>query len=143
VSGEAPRPRPHLWPRPHLRRRARLWQRPSWMDEGSDPDYRWSLANERTFLAWFRTALALIAAAVAVVQLVPTFTVPGGRTVLGAALAAAGAGLPVFAYRRWAAVEQAMRRRQSLPYTVALVLAAAVLAAVGLIVLVLVLAAHR
>lgn len=125
------------------RRRRHFWQRPSWMDDGNDPDYRWSLANERTFLAWFRTALALLAAAVAVVQLVPTFSIPGGRTVLGSALAVAGGGIPVFAYRRWAAVERSMRRRESLPYTIALVLAATMLAAVGLAILVLTLAAHR
>ena len=37
-------------------------QRPHWRDHGSDPDYRYSLANERTFLAWIRSALALLAA---------------------------------------------------------------------------------
>ncbi len=36
-----------------------------------EPDYRFTLANERTFLAWQRTALGLLAAAVAVVQFVP------------------------------------------------------------------------
>ena len=41
-----------------------------------EPDYRFTLANERTFLAWIRTALALIAGGVAVVQLVPAFGVP-------------------------------------------------------------------
>ena len=46
--------------------------RPGWcpVAEG-EPDYRFTLANERTFLAWQRTALGLLAAAVAVVQLVP------------------------------------------------------------------------
>ena len=38
---------------------------------GEEPDYRFTLANERTFLAWIRTALALIAGGVALVQLVP------------------------------------------------------------------------
>ena len=37
--------------------------------EGQDPDYRFSFANERTFLAWVRTALALLAGSVAIVQL--------------------------------------------------------------------------
>jgi hypothetical protein len=31
-----------------------------------EPDYRFTFANERTFLAWIRTALALIAGGVAV-----------------------------------------------------------------------------
>lgn len=37
---------------------------PKWRLEGEDPDYRFSLANERTFLAWMRTALAILAAGV-------------------------------------------------------------------------------
>src|SRR3984893_15268857 len=43
--------------------------RPGWcpVAEG-EPDYRFTLANERTFLAWQRTALGLLAAAVAVVS---------------------------------------------------------------------------
>ena len=32
--------------------------------DGQEPDPRFSLANERTFLAWIRTALALAAAAI-------------------------------------------------------------------------------
>lgn len=36
-----------------------MWN-PKWRREGRDPDYRFSLANERTFLAWIRTALALL-----------------------------------------------------------------------------------
>ena len=35
--------------------------RPAWLDEGEEPDYRFSLANERTFLAWVRTGIATIA----------------------------------------------------------------------------------
>ena len=31
-----------------------------WRPEGVEPDYRFTLANERTFLAWIRTALALL-----------------------------------------------------------------------------------
>jgi putative membrane protein len=44
-----------------------------------EPDFRFTLANERTFLAWIRTALALIAGGVAVAQLVPAFEIPGTR----------------------------------------------------------------
>jgi hypothetical protein len=39
-----------------------------WHEEGTDPDYRFSLANERTFLAWIRTALAILAGAVLLKQ---------------------------------------------------------------------------
>ena len=41
----------------------------SWLTQGKDPDYRFSLANERTFLAWIRTALAFMAAAIGIDQL--------------------------------------------------------------------------
>lgn len=46
-------------------------KRPKWQLEGSEPDYRFSLANERTFLAWLRTALAMVAAGVLLQQLSP------------------------------------------------------------------------
>lgn len=76
----------------------------------TEPDYRFTLANERTFLAWQRTALGLLAAAVAVVQFLPEMAVPGVRHALGAAVGVlamltAGAGL-----HRWYQVDQAMRR---------------------------------
>jgi len=55
-------------------------------DPTLEPDYRFTLANERTFLAWIRTALALIAGGVAVVQLVPALSIPGVRHGLGSVL---------------------------------------------------------
>jgi putative membrane protein len=80
-----------------------------------EPDYRFTLANERTFLAWERTSLGLLAAAVAIVQFVPQFGIPGGRHVVGAFLAilamlSAGLGL-----HRWRQVDAAMRRGLPLP----------------------------
>ena len=33
---------------------------PSWRQQGKEPDYRFSLANERTFLAWIRTGIAFM-----------------------------------------------------------------------------------
>ena len=56
--------------------------------EDSEPDYRFTLANERTFLAGQRTAFGLPAAAIAVVQLVPELAVPGACHVISALLAA-------------------------------------------------------
>ena len=38
---------------------------------GEAPDYRFSLANERTFLAWIRTALGFLAAGVALISSPP------------------------------------------------------------------------
>jgi putative membrane protein len=80
-----------------------------------EPDYRFTLANERTFLAWIRTALALMAGGVAVVQLVPALSIPGIRHGLGAVLTAAGGVLAVLAVRRWQNVQSAMRRGVELP----------------------------
>jgi putative membrane protein len=84
-------------------------------DDTQEPDYRFTLANERTFLAWIRTALALIAGGVAVVQLVPALSIPGIRHGLGMALTAAGGVLAVLAVRRWQSVQIAMRRGVELP----------------------------
>jgi putative membrane protein len=84
---------------------------------GSEPDYRFTLANERTFLAWFRTALALIAGGVAVVQLVPALAFPGARQVLGILLTVAGGGLSLAAVLRWSRVQAAMRCEEDLPPT--------------------------
>lgn len=83
----------------------------------ADPDYRFTLANERTFLAWFRTSLALIAGGVAVVQLVPEFAFPGARHALGVLLTIGGGVLSVAALRRWRQVQEAMRREEDLPPT--------------------------
>jgi putative membrane protein len=84
-------------------------------EDSEDLDYRFTLANERTFLAWIRTALALIAGGVAVVQLVPALSIPGVRHGLGTVLTAAGGVLAVLAVRRWRDVQAAMREGAELP----------------------------
>jgi putative membrane protein len=117
--------------------------RPDWLDEGEDPDYRFSLANERTFLAWIRTALALIAAAVAIVQLVPSFKLDGARVTLGVVLAITGLVSTALAYVRWSNNERAMRMSVSLPFSRCLFVLTAVLSLVGLAVVLLVAFASR
>ena len=82
-----------------------------------EPDYRFTLANERTFLAWIRTALALIAGGVAVIELVPPFGIPGVRHVLSVLLTAGGGLLAALAVRRWQRVQAAMRQDVGLPPT--------------------------
>jgi putative membrane protein len=84
-------------------------------DDREDLDYRFTLANERTFLAWIRTALALIAGGVAVVQLIPALSIPGIRHGLGTALTVAGGVLAVLAVRRWRGVQAAMSEGAALP----------------------------
>ncbi|MDT5106528.1 MAG: putative rane protein [Mycobacterium sp.] len=100
-----------------------------------EPDYRFTLANERTFLAWERTALGLLAAAVAVVQLVPELPIPGSRHVLGVLLAVlatltAGVGL-----RRWEQIDHAIRSGMPLPRHPMAVYLAVGLIVVGLLTL--------
>jgi putative membrane protein len=109
------------------------------MRGGDQPDYRFSLANERTFLAWIRTSLALLAGSVAIVQLVPRFHSHGVRTAIGAALAAIALMCTAFAYRRWSGNEQAMRHARPLPYTRLLLTLNVAIAVVGLAILILVL----
>ncbi|GAB3510948.1 YidH family protein [Amycolatopsis cihanbeyliensis] len=83
--------------------------------EESEPDYRFTLANERTFLAWIRTALGLLAGGVAVHQLVPDLAVPGARTALAALCVALAAVLAAGSYPRWRNAQRAMRRGRPLP----------------------------
>ncbi len=82
---------------------------------GHEPDYRFSLANERTFLAWIRTSLALVAGGVGLVQLLPPFRVPLAREALGIALVLLGSAVAGTSYRSWAANERALRTDQPLP----------------------------
>jgi putative membrane protein len=82
--------------------------------EGEEPDPRFSLANERTFLAWVRTALALCAAGVALVA-VDVPVQPGLRRAAAVVLVVLGLVTPASAWWRWAATERAMRSSRPLP----------------------------
>lgn len=84
-------------------------------DVGDEPDYRFSLANERTFLAWVRTSLALLAGGVALHEFVEPFSVAGGRRILALTAIATSAAAVILAYRRWVASQRAMRLREPLP----------------------------
>lgn len=109
-----------------------------WYEVGTEPDYRFSLANERTFLAWIRTSLALMAAAVAVAQLLPALHLHGARYVLALLLAGIGLLISSTAYARWVANERAMRTNASLPRTSLLQIASYGLSVIGVIVVVVV-----
>jgi putative membrane protein len=77
----------------------------------TEPDARYTFANERTFLAWTRTALAFILAGLGIVQLLPPFPgVPWGRHLLGVPLIVIGAVIAVVGYREWASNQRALRR---------------------------------
>jgi putative membrane protein len=86
---------------------------------GTEPDPRFTFANERTFLAWSRTALALVVAGLGIVQLLPPFPgVPAGRHLLGVPLIALGAVLAIVAYAEWVRNQHALRRGEPLPPSV-------------------------
>lgn len=82
---------------------------------GSEPDPRFTLANERTFLAWTRTSLAFLAGGVAL----GAFDIPGlgatMRTALAVFVMAVGLVIAVGAAVRWVRVERAMRAHRPLP----------------------------
>lgn len=84
---------------------------------GEAPDYRFSLANERTFLAWIRTALGFLAAGVGLDQLAPDFATPLIREILALLLCLFAGGMAIYGYLRWLNNEKAMRLKQDLPYT--------------------------
>jgi putative membrane protein len=84
--------------------------------EGSEPDARFSLANERTFLAYLRTSLALFAAGAAVIRL----EIIGRRSwdlLIGIGLVGLGVLTSATSYQRWRTVERAMRHSAPLPRT--------------------------
>ncbi|WP_409330911.1 YidH family protein [Trujillonella humicola] len=84
---------------------------------GDEPDARASLANERTFLAWIRTGLALAAAGVALEALDLPIQ-QGLRLAAALLLVALGTLAPVLAWTRWGATERALRLRRPLPASV-------------------------
>lgn len=107
---------------------------PRWVyGTGDEPDARFSLANERTFLAWVRTALALLAAGVAL-EALDLPVEPRLRLAAAALLVVLGTATPLLAWTGWARAERAMRRREPLPPPVGfLVLVIGVLVAGGLV----------
>lgn len=93
----------------------RRW--PRWVyDTGTEPDPRFSFANERTFLAWLRTALTLISAGVAldVIELPLAERV---QELLATLLVLLGMSCSLASWTRWTRSERAIRRGEPLPST--------------------------
>jgi putative membrane protein len=113
---------------------------PRWVySRGADPDARFTLANERTFLAWIRTSLALIAGGVAVEALSLPLQ-PGFRLAASVVLLGLGLSTPGLAWLEWGLIERALRQGRPLPASrISVVLAGgttvvAVLALLGILV---------
>lgn len=84
---------------------------------GSEPDARFTLANERTFLAWMRTALALVAGGVAL-ELLGLDLHPGLRLSASLVLVIMGIVTPGLAWVNWTQTERALREERPLPSSV-------------------------
>ncbi|PZG22857.1 hypothetical protein C1I95_04495 [Micromonospora craterilacus] len=99
-----------------------MWQRiRNWFDPrelrsvGNTPDYRFSLANERTFLAWLRTGLALVAGGLAAAQFLPNLSLVHLREAIAVALLLLGGAVAIRAVDHWARIERAIRLGEELP----------------------------
>src|ERR1700758_3287872 len=84
--------------------------------EGKPPDPRFTFANERTFLAWNRTALALIAGGLAASQFLHLH-LRGLRLLIALPLIALGAILAIASYQRWVELERSIRLGQPPRYS--------------------------
>jgi putative membrane protein len=106
----------------------------------SHPDYRFSLANERTFLAWCRTSLALLAGGIGVVYLPAGNALPTGRKILGVTLVVLGIFAAGSSYVRWRANKRAIENGTPLPQSNSMLVVAGGLTAVAILALILVIA---
>ncbi|MFP4310506.1 MAG: YidH family protein [Nitriliruptoraceae bacterium] len=117
----------------HSRRPRRVF------DVGEEPDPRFTLANERTLLAWLRTALALVVAGVAVVALSDLVTPPWLADLTAVTAFLGGGVTALLGYVQWQRVERALRQREPLPaglgtaVILATIVALAVIGAVALV----------
>lgn len=78
-------------------------------------DYRFTLANERTYLAWIRTALAFLAGGVAIIHLLPDTTSNLGATLVALPLLTLAFAISIVALRRWRLNDAAIERDAPLP----------------------------
>ncbi|MDQ1054664.1 putative membrane protein [Arthrobacter sp. SORGH_AS 212] len=82
---------------------------------GEEPDPRFTLANERTFLAWIRTSLALLAGGIAIEAFTSDLFLEPVRKGLAIVLLLLGMLLSAGAALRWLRVERSMRNKAPLP----------------------------
>jgi putative membrane protein len=100
-------------------------------DPEREPDYRFTLANERTFLAWVRTSLALLAGGIVLNEIADQFSTEATRTVLAITAVVLSMVLAVSSFFRWRQVQRAMRRGEPLPHPWAVPLLATGLVGMG------------
>lgn len=76
---------------------------------GDEPDPRFSLANERTALAWIRTSLAVVAGGVGLTSLATLAGLPQFLDVIAALTCLAGGALAVRSVLGWRSHERSLR----------------------------------
>ncbi|MFD1815230.1 YidH family protein [Rhodococcus gannanensis] len=79
------------------------------------PDERFTLASERTFLAWIRTALGLLAGGIALLHVVPDFSTGWVRTTIALVLIVLAIAAPIAGLRRWLQVKEALESGAAMP----------------------------
>ncbi|WP_433019026.1 YidH family protein [Kribbella sp. CA-294648] len=99
----------------------------------TEPDYRFTLANERTYLAYLRTSLACYAGGLSAVQFLDLGSDRWAARVIGVVLVSTGIISTVGALHRWRINLTAIRRDEPLPTTRLPLLLATTIGAVGLI----------
>lgn len=111
----------------------RRWPR-SLYGVGSEPDPRFTFANERTFLAWIRTGLGFLAAGVAIAAVAGlNERLSLEVRVASLLLVLCGLGCAVGAWARWIRSERAMREGRALPSSPLLLVLVGVVVVVALI----------
>ena len=85
------------------------------VSEEHRPDAEAELANERTYLSWLRTGLALVAVGVAAEQVLPAEGIIWARQLIGVSLILAGVLTAGLARWRWQTVDRAMRAGRRIP----------------------------
>lgn len=106
---------------------------------GTEPDPRFTLANERTFLAWIRTSLALLAGGIAIEAFTADLFLEPVRKGLAVLLLLLGMMLSAGSTLRWLRVERSMRSKAPLPLPLIVPLLAAAGAVAAAVVLVFIL----
>lgn len=106
---------------------------------GEEPDPRFTLANERTFLAWIRTSLALLAGGIAIEAFTSDLFLEPVRKGLAVVLLLLGMLLSAGSAVRWLRVERSMRNKAPLPLPLIVPLLAAAGALAAAVVLIFIL----